>query len=84
MNTTLDCKGHPVAIGDKIRILEVTPDPDMDEDDADMFVNMVGSTCEVERIDPDGSAWVAVWWSHFDGPMLTSVALDPAQMERTP
>ena len=49
--TTLDCKGQTVAPGDSVRVLGITPDPDLDEDDLDMFMDMVGSVCEVERID---------------------------------
>ena len=82
MNTTCDCRGLPVAPGDTVRVLAVTLDPDLDDDDADMFRDMIGATCEVERIDGDGAAWVAVWWNGFDGPLLTTVGLDPVQMEK--
>ncbi len=80
--TTLDRLGQTVAHGDTVRVLDITPDPDLDEDDLDMFMDMIGSRCEVERIDPDGSAWVAVWWNGCEGTLLTLVALAPAQMER--
>ena len=80
--TTLDCRGQTVAIGDAVRVLAITPDPDLDEDDLDMFMDMVGATCEVERIDTDGSAWVAVWWNGCDGTLLTLVGLAPRQMEK--
>jgi len=79
--TTRDRRGNPVIPGNRVRILDVTPDPDMDEDDLEMFVDMVGCTCTVERIDPDGLAWVAVWWNGFDGPLMTTVGLTPGQME---
>ena len=79
---TADCNGEPIAVGDRVRILAVTPDPDMDEDDLDMFMGMVGATCEVERIDVDGLAWVAVWWNTVDGSLTTSVGLEPDQMRR--
>ena len=82
MNTTCDCRGQSVAPGDTVRVLAVTLDPDLDDDDADMFRDMVGATCEVERIDGEGAAWVAVWWNGFDGPLLTTVGLDPVQMEK--
>lgn len=81
-DTTCDRHGQPVAVGDEVKILTITPDPDMDDDDLDLFLDMIGSTCVVERIDDDGVAWVAIWWNGFDGPLLTSVGLDPAQMER--
>lgn len=79
---TVDCDGHAVALGDLVQILSVTPDPDMDEDDLDMFLEMIGSTCEVEAIDEDGQAWVTVWWNTVDGSLTTTVALEPRQMRR--
>lgn len=80
--TTLDCSGQTVAAGDTVRVLGITPDPDLDEDDLDMFMDMVGSVCEVERIDADGTAWVAVWWNGGDGTLMTLVGLAPAQMAK--
>ncbi len=80
--STFDRRGQPVAVGDEVKILAITPDHDMDDDDLDMFLDMVGSTCVVERVDEEGVAWVAIWWNGFDGPLLTSVGLDPAQMEK--
>ncbi len=80
--TTVDRHGQPVATGDHVRILAITPDPEMDEDDLDMFMDMVGSVCEVERIDADGTAWVAVWWNGCDGTLMTLVGLEPRQMEK--
>ncbi len=82
MRTTTDRKGQSVAPGDKIRILDITPDPDLDEDDLDMFMNMVGSRCEVERIDPDGTAWVVVWWNTSEGSLITQAGLAPEQIEK--
>lgn len=79
---TVDRSGQPVGLGDRVRILDVTTDPDMDDDDRDMFVDMIGSVCEVERIDAEGAAWVAIWWNGFDGPLLTTVGLAPAQMDK--
>lgn len=80
--TTTDCKGQSVAPGDLVRILDITPDPDLDEDDLDMFMNMIGSRCEVERIDPDGAAWVVVWWNTSEGSLITQVGLMPEQIEK--
>lgn len=80
--TTIDCKGQPVAAGDTVRILEIVPDRDMDEDQREMFLDMVGARCEVERIDADGTAWVAVWWNGDEGTQVTLVGLDAHQMER--
>lgn len=80
--TTTDCQGRLVGMGDKVRILEVTPDPDLDEDDLLMFMDMVGAVCDIERIDRDGAAWVAVWWNGDDGTLLTQIGLWPRQMEK--
>ena len=80
--TTFDRHGQPVATGDRVTILAISPDPEMDDDDLDMFNDMIGSTCEVERIDAEGAAWVAIWWNGFEGPLLTSVGLAPGQMEK--
>ena len=80
--TTVDREGEVIAIGDLVQILGVTPDPDMDEDDLDMFMEMIGSTCEVEAIDEDGLAWVTVWWNTVDGSLTTTVGLEPQQMRR--
>ena len=33
--TTIDCKGQIVSMGDKVRVLEVSVDPGLDEDDLD-------------------------------------------------
>ncbi len=81
-SSTIDRQGKAITLGDRVRILDVSPDPEMDEDDLDMFNDMIGSTCEVERIDADGATWVVVWWNGFEGPLLTSVGLTPRQMEK--
>lgn len=78
----IDRNGLAVLPGDLIRILAVTPDPDMDEDDLDLILDMVGTTCEVERIDAQGLAWVSVWWNDYGSTFSTSVALTSAQLEK--
>lgn len=82
MPATVDRQGLPVVLGDMVRVLGVTTDPEMDDDVRDMFNDMIGSTCLVERIDADGAAWVAIWWNGFEGPLLTSVGLMPGQMDK--
>lgn len=82
--TLTDARGVPVAAGDQVRILAVTPDPDMDEDDRDMIEFMIGAVCEVDRIDAHGQAWVTMWWSCADGVATSSVALAGDQIERQP
>lgn len=80
--TLNDARGAPVAAGDQVRILAVSPDPDMDEDDREMIEFMIGSVCEVDRIDATGQAWVTMWWSCADGVATSSVALEGEQIER--
>jgi hypothetical protein len=80
--TLNDARGAPVAAGDQVRILAVSPDPDMDEDDREMIEFMIGSVCEVDRIDAAGQAWVTMWWSCADGVATSSVALEGEQIER--
>lgn len=80
--TLPDRHGNPVAIGDEVRVLSVNLDPDMEDDEREMFEFMKGSICEVERIDGDGRAWVTMWWSCEDGNATTSIGLERHQMER--
>jgi len=80
--TTIDCKGRTVAMGDRIRVLEITPDRELDEDDLEMFMDMVGAVCDIERIDAEGAAWVAIWWNGDEGTVLTQIGLSPRQMEK--
>jgi len=80
--STHDHQGRPVFAGDEVRILHVTPDPDMDEDDADMFLGMIGSTCEIDSVDRYGLAWVTMWWNTGEGTITTTVGLEPGQFSR--
>jgi hypothetical protein len=77
-----DKRGRPVVVGDMVRVLAVSPDPDMDDDEREMIEFMVGSICEVERIDPAGRAWVTMWWSCGDGTATSSVGLAAREMEK--
>lgn len=76
-----DAHGVPVCAGDHVRILAVNFDPDMDDDDRDMIEFMIGSVCEIERIDTEGQAWVVMWWNNVEGVLTTSVALVSDQIE---
>ena len=82
--TTIDRHGQPVVTGDRVKILAISPDLEMDDDDLDMFNDMIGSTCEVERIDADGAAWVAIGGKGSGGPLRPGVGLTPGQMEKAP
>lgn len=81
-HTTIDCHGQPLSQGDTVKVLAITPDPDLDEDDLEMFLDMVGAHCPIERIDSDGTAWVSIWWNGGDGTLLTLLGLAPAQMAK--
>ncbi|GAB2181438.1 hypothetical protein DLREEDagrD3_16610 [Denitratisoma sp. agr-D3] len=82
VSITRDARGVPLQAGDRVRILAVTPDPDLEDDDRDMVEFMIGSICEVDRVDAAGQAWVTMWWSCADGVATSSVALAPHEMER--
>ncbi|MCB1955836.1 MAG: hypothetical protein KDG55_09175 [Rhodocyclaceae bacterium] len=80
--TALDRRGMDVSEGDRVRILGITPDPDMDEDELEMVRFMIGSECEVDRIDATGLVWVSMWWSCGDGTATSCVGLESSQFER--
>lgn len=77
-----DKQGQPVAVGDMVKVLAVNPGPDMDDDEREMIEFMVGSICEVERIDAAGRAWVSMWWHCGDGSAATSVGLAASEMQK--
>lgn len=77
-----DRSGQWVRVGDMVRVLAVSPGADLDDDEREMIELMVGSICEVERIDHAGRAWVTMWWSCGDGTAATSVGLAPGEMEK--
>lgn len=79
---TFDRHGQIVALGDTVQVLAISPDPDLDEDDLEMFLDMVGAHCPVERIDRDGTAWVAVCWNGGEGSQVTLLGLMPTQMAK--
>jgi len=82
VSVTQDAKGVPLQPGDRVRILSVTPDPDLEDDDRDMVEFMIGSICEIDRVDDNGQAWVTMWWSCADGVATSTVALSSHEMER--
>lgn len=77
-----DKLGRPVAVGDTVKVLGVSPGEDLDDDEREMIEFMIGSVCEVERIDAAGRAWVSMWWSCGDGSAATSVGLAAEEMEK--
>lgn len=79
-----DRHGEIVRVGDPVRILAVSPDPDMDEDELEMILFMVGAISEVEKIDAEGRAWVTMWWNCTETTAVTSVGLLSHEMEKVP
>jgi hypothetical protein len=77
-----DRQGRPVAVGDRVKVLGVSLGADLDDDEREMIEFMIGSVCEVERIDAAGRAWVSMWWSCGDGSAATSVGLAAGEMEK--
>lgn len=77
-----DRLGNPVAVGDEVRVISVTLERDMEDDDRDMIEYMVGSVCPVEGIDASGLAWVTMWWNTGEGSMATRVGLGSHEMEK--
>ncbi|MEW5787429.1 MAG: hypothetical protein AB1899_06205 [Pseudomonadota bacterium] len=77
-----DCHGQTLKVGDEVRILRLDIDPDMDEEDQEMFEFMLGAVCAIDRFDADGLAWVSMWWITGDGNATTSVGLTAEQMEK--
>lgn len=81
---TTDKFGHPVVAGDFVKILAVSPDPDMDEDELDMILFMVGASSEVEKVDQEGRAWVTMWWNCVETTAVSTVGLLPHEMQWLP
>lgn len=77
-----DRLGQAVNVGDEVRVLAVDVGPDMEDDEREMFEFMIGATCEIERFDAAGRAWVTMWWNTPDGNATTSVGLASHQMEK--
>jgi len=78
----MDRHGQAVRVGDPVRILGVSPDPDMDEDELEMILFMVGAISEVEKIDAAGRAWVTMWWNCTETIAVSSVGLASHEMEK--
>ena len=79
-----DCKGRPVKVGTKVRLLKVAEwlRRDLPPDEWRDLNTMVGKVFEVTKIDEYGSAWVEKWWHHADGGSHShSLALASHEME---
>ncbi len=77
-----DRLGEAVKVGDEVRVVQIEIGPDVEDDEREMFECMIGATCEIERFDDAGRAWVTMWWITGEGNATTSVGLEPHQMEK--
>ena len=81
---TSDCKGRPVEVGTKVRVLEL-PDwlrRDLPPEGWTDLSTMVGEVFEIIEIDEYGSAWVEKVWPDADGGSHShSLALASHEME---
>jgi hypothetical protein len=84
VSSVMDRNGRAMTVGDHVRILSVSPDVDMDEDDLDMILFMVGSISDIEKIDAEGRAWVTMWWNCSEATAVSSVGLRSHEMEWVP
>ena len=80
--TTIDRHGQPVVTGDRVKILAISPDLEMDDDDLDMFNDMIGSTCEVERIDAEGRGGLGEERNGSGGRQRPRAGRTPGKMEK--
>jgi hypothetical protein len=79
-----DCKGRPVEVGTKVRVLELPQflKRDLPTEEWNDLVTMVGEVFVVYEIDQYGRAWVEKVWNTGDSESHRhSIALDSHEME---
>ena len=74
---TLDRAGSSVAVGDRVRVIEISPSlmKLLPAEDIVVLNTMVGKVYSVDEIDQWNQAWV-------QGPKGHSLGLDPHEMEK--
>ena len=74
---TLDRSGSSVAVGDRVRVIEISPSLMnlLPAEDTVVLKTMIGKVYGVDDIDQWGQAWV-------QGPKGHSLGLDPHEMEK--
>jgi hypothetical protein len=81
----VDCHGHPVRVGTRVRLLSVSGNwfDQLPAEERDDVLSMVGEVFEVEEIDEYGSPWVRKSWPDEEAGTCNShsIALDPHEME---
>jgi len=85
MHQPKDKNGRPVAVGARVRLIELSPRflESLPVDEIEDVRSMIGEVFEVTEIDQYGSAWVGKGWSLPDEGryMGHSLALDANEME---
>jgi hypothetical protein len=81
----IDRHGKPIAIGDIVRIVALSPEfiANFPQEDQMLIDSMVGKFFKIYGIDEFGHPWVSREW-HDEAGLLQShiIALDPEEMER--
>ncbi|MFZ6693518.1 hypothetical protein [Undibacterium sp. SXout20W] len=81
----LDCKNQPVAVGDIVRIITLSPKfiKSFPEDERILIESMIGQFFKVVDLDEDGYPCVIREWHDERGILQTHViGLDSEEMER--
>ncbi len=84
LRSPVDRFGKPVAVGARVRILNVAPELEdrLSVEEWEQLQTMVGDIFTVYEIDEFGSPWVEKWFgSEEDGRSCHSLALAPEEME---
>lgn len=87
LHTTADRNGHPVAVGTRVRVVNVPSSvlERLDEAERARVASMTGETFEVYEVDSWGGAWVEKWWHESEDQASShSLGLRPAEMEVVP
>jgi hypothetical protein len=82
--TGLDRHGNAVAIGDRVRLLQIRPSilARLSGQEHQDVASMLGQVIEVFDVYEDGQVWVSLAWSRGEGRVEThSIAVDPPAIE---
>ena len=81
----VDCKNQPVAVGDIVRIISLSPQfiKNFPEDERILIESMIGQFFKVVDLDEDGYPCVIREWHDERGQLQTHViGLDSEEMEK--
>jgi hypothetical protein len=80
-----DCKGRPVTVGAKVRLLCLSGQwlDELPSDEKQDVLSMIGEVFEVEEIDEYGHPWVRKSWPNEEEGTCNShsIALESQEME---